>query len=205
MEKRLFFKIIRNSMISNGFDKTGRYDFSKFSLDGTLRIVVRIPDGKSGFIIGVQFPDYGAYTGTLSECFLRNYDFEIMLVFPDVREYSRDDILTSIDVVIDKINPYIQYGKEQIKKDIDGWAFYGLNDRDINDVLEYLNLPTVDLYSEDYMMNNIAQLKRGGFLLLSMSEYTSHKDYYDRFSEHNCYIDVDIKRGNVMIGLLSYL
>ena len=72
-------------------------------------------------------------------------------------------------------------------------------------MLEYLHLPTVDLYSEDYMMNNIAQLKRGGFLLLSMSEYTSHKDYYGRFLEHKCYIDVDMKRNNVMIGMESYL
>ena len=203
MEKRLFNKLIKKQMLLYGFEKNDRLNYSKLSSDGTAKLVVRVPDGKMGFIIGAQFPNFGKYTGIISNCIMKNYEYEILLCFPDVHNYSETDIVDAVNTVITGINPYLSNGKQQIKENIENWCFGAFSDKERNEVLNYFGLPIMDMYSDEYMALNIERIKRGGFILISTQEYMNHKAYYDKYLNHDCYFSFDKKDTHVMIRAKS--
>ena len=201
MEKRLFNKIIKEKMLLYGFEKNDRLNYSKLSSDGNVKFVVRVPDGKMGFIIGAQFPNFGEYTGIISNCIMKYYEYETFLCFPNVHDYSETDIVDAINVVITGIKPYLDKGKQQIKENINNWCFGVFSDKERNEVLSYFGLPVMDMYSDAYMILNIERIKRGGFILISTNEYEEHKNYYDKYLNHGCYFSFDRKNTQVMIRL----
>lgn len=202
MEKRLFNKIIKQQMLFYGFEKNDNLNYSILSLDGTTKFVVRIPNGKNGFIIGAQFLDFGEYTGIISDCIMKYYEYEELLVFPNVREYSQIDIVNAVNTVIAAIKPYINKGKQQLKEHINNWVFGAFSDKERNDVLSYLGLPVIDPYSDEYMIQNIEKIARGGFVCISLKEYEDYKDYYNKYLNHGCYFSFDSKSNILMIRLL---
>ena len=204
MEKRLFNKIIKEQMLFYGFEKNDRLNYSKLSSDGTAKFVVRVPDGKMGFIIGAQFPNFGEYNGIISNCIMKYYEHETLLCFPNVHNYSETNIVNAVNKVITDIKPYLSNGKQHIKENIENWCFGVFSDKERNEVLSYFGLPVMDMYSEEYMFFNIERIKRGGFILISTKEYEDHKDYYDKYLNHGCYFSLGKKDTHVMIRLKSY-
>lgn len=199
MEKRLFNKIIKQQMLLYGFEKNDNLNYSKRSSDGTTKFVVRIPNGKNGFIIGAQFSDFGEYNGIISSCMMKYYEYETLLVFPNIHKYSETDIVDAVNTVITGIKPYLDNGIRHIKDHIDNWCFGVFSDKERNDVLRYFELPTMDPYSNEYMIQNIEMIKRGGFIQISSQEYEDHRDYYDKYLKHGCYFSFDKKYNQVMI------
>ncbi len=199
MEKRFFNKIIKEQMLSYGFVKNDSLNYSKRSSDETVQFVVRVPDGKMGFVIGAQFPDFGEYNGKISKCIMKYYEYETLLCFPENRNYSESDIVDAVNTVIAGLAPYLENGKQHIKNHIDDWCFGVFDDKERNDVWSYFGLPTIDPYSIEYMIENIERIQRGGFILISSQEYKDHKDYYDEYLNHGCYFSFDAKDEQVMI------
>ena len=199
MEKRLFNKIIKQQLLLYGFEKNDNRNYSKLSLDGTVKLVVRVPNGKNGFIVGAQFLDFGEYNGIISSCIMKYYEYETLLCFPDIHNYSEPDIVNSVNTVITGIKPYLDNGKRHIKDHIDNWCFGAFSDKIRNDVMNYFGLPTIDPYSNEYMLQNIERIKRGGFIQISFQEYDNHRDYYDKYLNHGCYFSFDKKNNLVMI------
>ena len=59
MRKAALQKPIAEICRRNGFERSKGNDYTRMDETGELRFVLRIPDGKKGFIFGAQFPDLG--------------------------------------------------------------------------------------------------------------------------------------------------
>ena len=44
MEKRAFNKVLKQRLLENGFEKTGRTAYAREAADGITKIVIRVPD-----------------------------------------------------------------------------------------------------------------------------------------------------------------
>ena len=199
MDKRLFNRIIKKAMLAHGFTKTGSIEYAYDCKDGKTKIVVRTPEF-AGFAIGAQFADYGVYTGKLAGTrVLFKTTHELLLRSVAINEYSEEEIVSAVKAVVDEIAIYLEGGKEAIAANLDCWVLEHPFESVQNENYIYFGKPAIDPYSESYMLDKIADFKRGGFISVGAEEYLAHKEVYDRYADHGCAVKVDPKDGSVMI------
>lgn len=199
MDKRLFNKIIKKQMLAHGFTKTGSSEYAKDCKDGKTKIVIRTPE-YVGFTIGAQFADYGVYNGKIAGTrVLFKTAHSLLLRSVAINDYSEEEITTAVKTVVDEIAICLEGGKEAIVANLDQWMLDDPNERVQNENYIYFGKPAIDPYSESYMLDKIADIKRGGFIVIGAEEYQAHKEYYDGYANHGCAVEVDKKDGSVMI------
>ena len=198
MDKRKFNKIIKREMLSFGFAKTGTAEYAKDCNDGMTKIVMRTPEFK-GFNIGAQFADYGVYNGKIAGTRVCYEAHDLLLRSVAINDYSEEEIAQAVKTVMDDLAVYLEGGKEAIAANLDKWVLDNPDERVQNENYIYFGKPAIDPYSESYMLDKIADIKRGGFILVGENEYLSHKEYYDGFADHGCELTVDPKDGSVWI------
>lgn len=199
MDKRKFNKMIKREMLAHGFTKTGSIEYAWDCKDGKTKIVVRTPEFV-GFAIGAQFADYGVYTGKLAGTrMLFKTAHELLLRSVAINEYSEEEIVSAVKAVVDEIAIYLEGGKEAIAANLDCWTLEHPSERVQNENYIYFGKPAIDPYSESYMLDKIADIKRGGFISVGAEEYQAHNEFYDRYTDHGCEVKVYSKDGSVMI------
>ena len=52
MDKREFNKIVKQNLLSYGFEKTGSRDYAQEATDGITKIIVQVPDETINFRVG---------------------------------------------------------------------------------------------------------------------------------------------------------
>ncbi len=200
MEKRFLTKIIGKYLLDNGYTKVDTLCYSILSKDESVKFIIRIPDMTFGFLIGAQLDDYGDFNGKFKCAPIKNYEFELLLNFASHYDYSENDILEATKKVCERIEQYVAANRSEITNDIDSWVFGSTSERVRNEILVSLGLPPIDLYSDDYLINKVKELKSNyGSFSVPLDEYVSHKSFYDRFAEYGCKIYTDDKSGRVMI------
>lgn len=199
MKKAALQKPIAEICRRNGFEKSKGNDYTRTDAAGELRFVLRIPDGKKGFIFGAQFPDLGENDGLLSHCMLRQYDFAYELAYGDTKEYTPEEIQIAAEKVLDSYRPYWEQGLPFLREKCTDWTFGDLNDALRNQILLRLGLSPIDPYSDEYQRETAEKLRDNGELLITMEEYLSHQDFYDRYRELGAEIRVEEKQGKVII------
>ena len=199
MEKRLFNKIIKQYLTDRGFEKTASNDYAISSRDGAAKFILRTPDQTQGFLLGVQFPNYGEYTGTFAKAVMKNFLYESMLCFAKSRDYSQQDILNALDAVWNGIQPYLQGGKDAIRECLDDWVFGAFSDKVRNEILLYLGSDTIDPYSKDYLLEKADAMQSGGMMTMPLAEYATHKDFYDQFTDYGGMITIEVASQTVRI------
>lgn len=199
MDKRQFNKIIKREMLSYGFTKTGTTEYARDCKDGLTKIVIRTPEFV-GFAIGAQFADYGVYNGKIAGTrVMFKTAHELLLRSVAINEYSEEEIGLAVKMVIDEIAIYLEGGKEAIAANLDRWILEHPYESVQNENYVYFGKPAIDPYSESYMLDKIADIKRGGFISVGGEEYQAHKEFYDRYADHGCEVKVYSKDGSVMI------
>lgn len=199
MKKSLLQKPIREILEKNGFTRVKGDDYESLSPDGGTKIIIRIPDGKKGFIIGAQFAHIGAFDGLLSHAAMKQFDFAYELAFASVKEYEAEEITDSALKVIEAYKAYAQNGEAEIKNRIDEWTF-GDTDENEKDILrKYLGLSGIDPYSDEYFEETLFRMANGGSKLIPLPEYAEHKDFYDGYTEHGASISANEKDNTVTI------
>jgi hypothetical protein len=194
MEKRLFNKIIKQQMLSYGFEKTGALEYAKEAQDGITKVIVLTPDQTFGFGVGVQFKDYGGYyNGKIAKNCMACSKFSLVLRSAESNDYSEEEIIAGVEKVMNGLEPLLQKGKERIRETIKDWAFGLTSQRIRREILLYLGLPAPDPYSEEYLASQVEDhLKCGGMTTIGMEEYEEHKEFYDLYKKYGCQI-VDYK------------
>ena len=199
MKKSLLQKPIRDILEKNGFARVKGDDHASLSQDGKTKIIIRIPDGKKGFIIGAQFAHIGAFDGLLSHAAMKQFDFAYELAFASVKEYESEEITDSALKVIEAYKAYVENGEAEIKNRIDEWTF-GDTDENEKDILrKYLGLPGMDPYSDEYFEETLFRMANGGSKLIPLPEYAEHKAFYGRYTEHGASISVNEKDNTVTV------
>ena len=199
MKKAALQKPIGEICRRNGFEKSKGNDYSRMDDAGELRFVLRIPDGKKGFIFGVQFPDLGESDGLLSHCMLRQYEFAYELAYGDTKEYPSEEIQSSAEKVLDYYRPYWEQGLPFLREKSTDWTFGDLNEALRNRILLRLGLSPIDPYSEEYQRETAEKLRDNGEEIITLEEYLSHQDFYDRYRDLDAEIRVEEKQGKVII------
>lgn len=199
MEKCQFNSMIKQYLVLRGFEKTAPNDYAISVKDGVTKLILRAPDQTRGFIIGVQFSDYGEYTGTFSKTVMKNFEYEDLLCFAKSRDYSEQDILSALNTVFTGTQPYLAQGKAAIRKRIGQWVLGAFSDKMQTEILVYLGLPTINPYSKEHMIEQLYRTKNGGALSFPLEEYLSHKEHYDLYAGHGGSITVDEKDQQVRI------
>ena len=54
MKKSLLQKPIREALSELGFERVKRDDYARCSEDGQVKLILRLPDGNKGFLLGAQ-------------------------------------------------------------------------------------------------------------------------------------------------------
>ncbi len=200
MKKRDLLKPIEKHLISQGYTKVNTLCYSILSRDESVKFIVRMPDMTLGFIIGAQFNDYGEFSGEMKCARVKNFEFELLLNFASVYDYTEDQIIDATKEVCARIAQYAEKGRATIAENIDLWAFGQLSEMEKNEILECVGLSPIDPYSTEYLKSKSNELKsNNGSLSIPLDEYHSHKDFYDKFSESGCKIFVAEKISRVMI------
>lgn len=195
MEKRNFNKIIKQHLLSHGFEKIGTYDYAKESVDGMTKIVVRAPDQTYGFSIGVQFKDfvtdYADYSGRSGKICMSYNQPSPLLPFASKFDYSEEDVENAIKILIKRIDPFLKSGKIAIRDSINEWTFGLSSEQRQNDIFSYFKMPLIDPYSDDYILKHVEEWhKLGGKTMISIDEYENHKKHYDKYTDHGCQISI---------------
>ena len=199
MDKNVFNKIVKQQIVSYGFAKTGPYDYAKDAQDGITKIVLRAPNMVSGFFVGVQFKDYGDFSGKYSKTCMKYKTFELELCIASIKNYSEKDIIKSVKTVMNGIDIYLREGRNAIRENIDQWEFALFDEKKQNEIYAYLGLPLIDPYSDSYIIKQIENWhKQGGVSVMSLDEYYNHKDHYDKYAEKGC--DITIGKDSVTIS-----
>ena len=199
MKKSELQKPIKTVLNKYGFERVKGNDYSIISKDGKTKLVLRIPDGKKGFILGAQFSDLGVFDGAFSHSSVKQYDFAYELSFAAVKDYPEEEIIASTEKVCAEYTPYIDYGSGEIKKRINEWTFGDLDDNCRDAILRYFGSSGIDPYSEEYLADTVERLGDGGRILLTEEEYYAHKDFYDKYEAHGAKITLDEKQKSVAI------
>ena len=110
MKKALLQKPIREVLYGIGFTHVKNDDYARLSNDGQVKLIVRIPDGNKGFIIGAQLADYGAFDGLLSHAQLRQYGFAYELAYASTKDYSDEAIISAANRLTKTCKQYIDGG-----------------------------------------------------------------------------------------------
>ncbi len=199
MRKSILKKQIDNIFSNNGYKKEDELCYSHLSSDGLTKYIIRTPDMTRGFLIGVQFDDYGKFNGTFKDSLMQNYEFENLLHFAKVYDYSETDILNATNRVCEKVEMYANSNREAIKSNLGEWVFGDSSEEEKNNILVCLGISPVDPYSIEYLVQKIDFIKKGGAFSFPLDEYYAHKDYYDQYTSHGCKIIIDEKLNRVMI------
>ncbi len=199
MKKAALQKPIAEICHGLGFEKSKGSDYTRLDEKGELRLVLRIPDGKKGFILGAQFPYMGENGALLSRCMLRQYDFAYELAYGDTKEYTLEEIQKATEKVLDFYRPYWELGLPYLREQSKAWTFGDLNEDLRNQILLRLGLSPIDPYSEEYQLETAEKLRENGEQLITMEEYLSHQDFYDRYQKLGAKIRINEKQQNVVI------
>ena len=199
MKKAALQKPIAEICHRNGFEKSKGNDYTRMDEAEELRYVLRIPDGRKGFIFGAQFPDLGESDGLLSHCMLRQFDFAYELAYGDTKEYTMEEIQKTAEKVLDFYRPYWEQGLPFLRGKSTDWTFGDLNEVLRNQILLRLGLSPIDPYSEEYLRETAEKLRERGEQIITLEEYLSHQDFYDRYRELGAEIRVEEKQGKVII------
>lgn len=199
MRKAALQKPIAEICRGFGFEKSKGNDYTRLDEKGELRFVLRIPDGKKGFVFGAQFPDLGESDGLLSHCMLRQYDFAYELAYGDSKEYTPDEIRSSVEKVLDFYRPYWEQGLTCLREKRTDWTFGDLNEALRNRILLRLGLSPIDPYSEEYQRETAEKLQENGEEIITLEEYLSHREFYDRYRDLGAMIRIEEKQGKVII------
>ena len=197
MEKRLFNKLIKEQMLSYGFEKTGTRDYAKEAVDGITKIIVCVPDDSHDFCVGVQFKDFGQkycdYSGKFSKrCMAYEGIPRQLSLFESAYECSEERIVDMVKNVMNSIDIFLQKGKNAVYENIDQWiSSIIMDEKKENDIYAYFGMPLIDPYSDSYILKQIEELyKQGGASMMSLDEYYNHKEHYEKYAEHGCTIDI---------------
>ena len=196
MEKRLFNKTIKEQMRSYGFEKIGTQDYAKEALDGTTKIIVRVPDEDHDFCVGVQFKDFGKeysdYSGKFSRrCMAYSGVPRQFSLFECPYDFSEDRIVDMVKSIMTNIEVFLKKGHEAVRDEIDQWISSVISEKQQNDIYAYLGMPLIDPYSDSYTLKQVEEwYKQGGKSMMSLDEYYNHKEHYDKYMEHGCQIDI---------------
>lgn len=195
MEKRIFNKIIKQLLLSYGFEKTGIYDYAKESVDGVTKVVIRAPDQTYGFGIGLQFKDfltdYADYSGKFSKICMSYNQPSMLLPFASKFDYSKEDVENAINILIKRIEPFLKIGKSVIRDTINEWTFGLLSEKRQNDIFSYFKMPLINPYSDEYISKQVEDwYKQSGKTMISIDEYENHKEHYDKYTKYGCQISI---------------
>ena len=206
MEKRAFNKVLKQRLLENGFEKTGRACYAREAADGITKIVIRAPDYDfgSGIGIGAQFrdflTDYADYSGKSSRISMAYHKPSSLLPFPARRDYTEGDIDDAVALMMEWITPFLVGGKNEIRSRIDEWTFGLLDEKKKNEMLSYMGLPVIDPYCDEYIIDKVKNFyDQRSFASMPLEEYEAHKDHYDRYALYGC--KVEISGGRVYISL----
>ncbi len=200
MKKRDLIKPIEAYLKSQGYTKVNTLCYSILSRDESVKFIVRMPDMTLGFIIGAQFNDYGEFNGEMKCAPVKNFEFELLLHFASVYDYTENKIIDAVKEVCERVAQYVEKGRAAIADSIDSWAFGELSEREKNEILKCVGLSPIDPYSDEYLKNKLDDLKlNNGSFSIPFDEYYLHKNFYDKFAESGCRIIVDEKNARVMI------
>ena len=83
-------KPIREVMMKAGFARIKNDDYARLSNDGKVKLIVRLPDGNKGFILGAQLADHGAFDGLLSHAQLRQWETLVKFFFWHIQRHKDD-------------------------------------------------------------------------------------------------------------------
>jgi hypothetical protein len=195
MEKRLFNKIIKEQMRSYGFEKTGTQDYAKEAADSITKIIVRVPDDAHDFCVGIQFKDfeqeYCDYSGKFSKRCMAYGDLPRQLaLFESAYNCSEERIVDMVKNVMNSIDVFLQKGKDAVYENINQWiSTIVMDKKKENDIYAYFGMPLIDPYSDSYILKQVEEFyKHHGKSMMSLDEYYTHKEHYDKYAEHGCQI-----------------
>jgi hypothetical protein len=201
MKKSALQKPIKEILLGKGFERIKPNDYAISAGDGSTKLILRIPDGKKGFILAAQFADFGVFDGVFANAVMRQYDFAYVMAYGDIKEYSESEIRDATERVLDAYECYLSDGARAIKECLDGWTFGDLDERVRDAVQRHFGLAGIDPYSKEYQVEKSDELKRhGGAIILTLCEYNEHKDFYDSYTLLGGRITVDEKKETVMIS-----
>lgn len=199
MKKSLLQKPIREVLYAIGFSRVKNDDYACLSHDGQSKLIVRLPDGNKGFILGAQLAEYGAFDGLLSHAQLRQYDFAYELAYASTKDYSDEEIASVSNRVAEACKMYIEGGLSALRSHAGEWTFGDTDERVRDRLLRLLELPGIDPYSEEYRMNTAETLAGNGVMTITYEEYLAHKDFYDGYKDYHGTIFEDKQRNTVTI------
>ncbi len=201
-DKRTFNKIIKEHFTSLGYTMhKNREDYYIDCPDGITRIVVRIPNGIQGFVVGAQFADWKPLTGKFNNILVVFDVGSLVLIGASVRDYSEDDIKAGAETITDALAPYVIGGKEAIRANTndfyedepDRWGVpaRNMNEKWANEMQEYFKFPTVEVYSDKYRESHAKRLRECTAMTCSvdMEAYLEHKEHYDGYAQLGCTVE----------------
>ena len=203
MKKSIIQKPIKQILTNNGFEHAKNNDYILLSNDQKTKLILRIPDGKNGngFILAVQFSDFGLFDGMFSNAVMKQFDFAYDLAYGESQEYTKSEIIEVTERVIRTYSCYITHGKNAIKEHLDEWTFGDFNEQTKSKVQHYFGLSTIDPYTKDCQVRTATQMKKnGGAIVLSIQEYLQHKEFYDSYEEYGAKIINDTNIESVTIS-----
>lgn len=199
MKKSDLQKPIKAALYAYGFEHVRGDDYAFLSSDNT-KLVLRIPDGNKGFILGAQFSSMGKYDGVFAHCAMLQYDHAYLLAYGKIKEYSDDEIKAAIEKVLAEYDPYLANGAAEIGGRLDEWTFGDLDEQVRDRILRYFGHVGIDPYSDEYLAKKAQELSsKAGMIVLTGEEYAEHKVFYDRYIEYGAEIVSNDKAGEVHI------
>ena len=127
MEKREFNKIVKQKLLSYGFEKTGPRDYAKEAVDGITKIIVQVPDETINFSVGIQFKDFGKpytdYSGKFSKRCMAYRGVPRDLTFSPIANCSEDQNIDMVTRVMNSIEIFLQRGRDAIREHLDDWIY----------------------------------------------------------------------------------
>ena len=200
MKKSDLHKPIIDYLSKHGYEKVNELCYSILSQDNSVKYIIRMPDMINGFIIGAQFINYGEFDGDIKNAPMKNFEFEMLLIYAKKYDYKLDEIMDAIKIVCDKMQIYIKTNRSEIKSHLNEWTFGLYSEKEKNDILSCLGLPILNPYSIEYLKETANKLKKNqGCISFPFDEYYQHKDYYDEYITYGCKVVLDKKLERVMI------
>lgn len=199
MKKSLLQKPIREALSELGFERVKRDDYARSSEDGLVKLILRLPDGNKGFILGAQLAAGGPFDGLLSHALMRQYDFAYELGWASTKEYSEEVIRAVTDRVAETCRFYVEGGLDALRDRAKEWTFgdvdEGLRDR----VLGLLGMPGIDPYLEEHRRKSAEDLAGRGEIILALEEYMAHREFYDGYKDLSGTISINERANTVTI------
>ena len=199
MKKSLLQKPIRDALSELGFERVKRDDYARSSEDGLVKLILRLPDGNKGFLLGAQLAAGGPFDGLLSHALMRQYDFAYELAWASTKEYSEEEIRAVTDRVAETCRFYVEGGLQALRERVKDWTFGDLDEELRNRILRLLGLPGIDPYSEEYQRKTAQDLAGRGEIILPLEEYLAHREFYDGYEAFSGTISVNERANTVTI------